>query len=226
MRTRTLANLRADARKRADVENATALIPDADVNEYINQGWTRIYGILCRTGENYYLTYQTFNTSPGTDLYALPSDHFQTKGVDVQISSGRYQAADRFQFERRNDYQSADWSWPTRVLYDLEGTNMRFVPAPSGAAPVRHWYYPAAVRLVNDADTLDGGNGWELYAVDWAALYCATKDENYELVNELKQTLAKFESDITKEAATRIQGQAPKVRRIRYKGRLWWPGRF
>lgn len=235
MRTRQLVDLRNDVRKLADVENATQFIPDADLNEYISQGWTRIYGLLCTNGENYYLSQATFTTVSGQDTYyttgavgkpagttVLPTDLWRVKGLDVQIqSNGRWANAQRFQFEQRNDYQDSSWSWPTCPLFDYEGSGLaatiRFIPVPN-ASSVRLYYFPAAVRMSADSDVIDGGNGWELYAIRWAARECAKKDENYELIAQLNAEMAEMVAAIEKEAASRNAGIAPKVRRSpRYK---------
>lgn len=243
MRLRQLVDLRADARKLVDLENATALIPDADVTELINQGWTRVYALLCRTGENYYLRQPvtTWTTTANQDTYytvgyggapagtaVLPADLWRIKGIDGQIQAGRWLACQPYQFEQRNDYQASDWSWPQQPLYDYQGSGLqgsiRLIPPPNSATPMRLWDYPAAVRLVADSDTLDGGNGWELMAVAWAAKRMALKDENFELVTHLDAELNKFEADIKIEAARRVAGVAPKMRRVRYKQNWPWPG--
>ena len=244
MRARTLANLISDVQKRADVENATAFMPTADITEYLNQGWARIYGLLCRTGENYYLSQATFSTVANQPTYyttaasgvpagsnVLPLDLWDIKGVDVQIqSTGIYSSAKRFQFEQRNDFQQFGWSWPTVPLYDYQGSgnvaSLTFIPTPPGGYTTRLWYYPAAVRMANNSDTIDGGNGWEIYAIDWAARRVAEKDENYELCARLDQSMGEMEMAIKAEAATRNVGQAPRVRRTRYKRTcgFWGPG--
>lgn len=244
MRVRSLANLIGDVQKRADVENATLFMPTTDITELVNQGWTRIYGKLCRTGESYYLSPSTFTTVASQDTYyttaatgvpagtnLLPLDLWDIKGVDVQIqAAGIYTGAKRYQFEQRNDYQQFGWSWPVVPLYDYRGSGasaaLNFIPAPPAGILVRLWYYPAAVRLVNNSDTLDGGNGWEIYAIDWAARRIAEKDENYELCARIDGALAEMERAIDAEAATRNTGQAPRLRRTRYKRSFgfWGPG--
>jgi hypothetical protein len=92
---------------------------------------------------------------------------------------------------------------------------------------MRLWYYPAAVRMVADTDTIDGGNGWELAAIDWAARMCAERDENYDLCARLDQSFAAHMQNVLDEAANRNAGQAKKIRRVRYKdGLLFRPGRW
>lgn len=243
MRTRQLSDLRADAYKASDLENATALVPAADVNEYLNQGWTKVYRIICRTGLNYYLINPpvAFTAVSGQDTYylttngtappgtaVLPTDMFLVRGLDAQIQQGRWQNLFAYEFEQRNDFQASDWSWPRQPLYDYIGAGpnaaIRFIPPPSANTPMRLHYYPAAVRLVNDTDVWDGVNGWELYAVWYAAREMALKDENYELVQPLERKMAEIVQDIQVDASRRNAGMAPKMRRVRYKKNWPWPG--
>jgi hypothetical protein len=242
MRLRQLSDLRNDTLKLSDTINNPAVVA-ADVNELVNQGWTRIYAILCRSGENYYLQQPvpTFNTVSGQDTYytvgyggapagtaVLPTDLWRIRGLDIQIQAGRWLPLQPYEFEQRNDYQANDWSWPTQPLYDFQGAGLsqsvRFEPPPNSNTPLRLWYYPAAVRMVNDTDTIDGGNGWELYPVLWAARRLALIDENYELLPHLDGEMAKMEQDIKVESARRLAGIAPKMRRVRYKQNWPWPG--
>lgn len=236
MRTRQLIDLVNDAYKRSDTENATALLPFADVVELINQGWTRVYGRLCETGQNYYLTQFSFSTVPNQDTYyttaatgvpagtaLLPTDMYKVRGVDAQSTqTNAFQPCDTFEFEQRCDYQQTGWAWPVLPRYDYQGSgataSLRFIPSGwPNVVPIRLWYFPSAVRLVANSDTFDGGNGWEIHAIDWAAKRMATKDENWELVQMIDADLTRFELDLQHEAASRNAGHAPKIRRSRYR---------
>lgn len=243
MRLRQLSDLRSDIRLRADVVNATGRYADSEVNEYWNQAWTKVYGLLAETGENYYLTQApTFNTVSGQNTYyttaatgvpagtnVLPTDMWDIKGVDVQVNGPRWSTAQRFQFEQRNDYQDVDLSFPIVPLYDYQGSgataSVEIIGNINAVYPIRVWYYPAAARLVNDTDTVDGGNGWERMAVDIAARWIADRDENYELSARLDAAIAEWDARIRQEAASRNLGQAPKMRKsMRYKRPLMrWP---
>jgi len=241
VRTRTLVNLRDDVRRRVDVRNMAVAFPDADINEDLNQGWTRIYGKLCLTGEPYYLTRFLWTTTSAVDTYyttasvtqpdgpgqlVLPTDIYRIKGLDAQVQGNKYLPCARSQFEERDDFQSTDLAFPQRLKFDERGSGVEFniilMPAPPAALPMRLWYYPNAVRMVSDSDTIDGGNGWEVYAIDWAARRLAEKDENYELAARLDMALAEMMAAIDREAANRIAGIAPKIRRARYKRDMWW----
>jgi hypothetical protein len=235
VRLRQLSDLQLDVQKRADVQNATSFMPLADITELINQGWTRVYGLLCDTGEDYYRTQNNFNTVAGQNTYyttndagapagtaLLPTDLYKIKGVDMQAQqSPGWCPCDRFEFQRRCDYDLTSWGWPVVPMYDYSNSGnvaaLWFIPQMPASVPVRLWYYPAAVRMANNADTIDGGNGWEIYAIDWAAKRVAVKDENWDLVQVISQDLLEMEARIKAEGANRNAGQAFKMQRRRYR---------
>lgn len=242
MRLRQLSDLRSDVRKRAQIEGATTYIPDADITEYVNQAWTRVYACLCRTGEDYYMTEANFTSVAGQDTYTttsgtgpagttvLPTDMWTIKGVDLQFQSTQWIPCYRAEFEQRDDYQNSNaWAWPSRPMYFFRNsgvsTYLRFLPVPNSSQTIKVTYYPVAVRLIADGDTLDGENGWERWVVDVAARWAAEKDENYDLCARLDGAIAKWEADVKAEAASRNTEEAPRMRQKRYKRRgLWGPG--
>jgi hypothetical protein len=243
VRTRTLAELRDDVRLRADIVGATERFSDDELNEYVNQAWTKVYGRLAETGENYYLSESsTFSTVSGQDTYyttanasapagtaVLPTDLWTLKGVDAQVNGPRWSTCQRWQFEQRNDYQDVDFAWPSVPMYDYQGTadiaSVRLLPVPTAIYPFRVWYIPACPRLVTDQNTIDGGNGWERIAVDLAALWVAEKDDRFDLCERLDASMARWEQRLALEGSNRNLGQAPKMRRsMRYKRDvLRWP---
>lgn len=246
MRLRALVDLRSDVRLRADVMNAVIKFPDSEINEYVNQAWTKVYGRLAHTGEKYYVVRPApvLNTAANQDTYfttgstvsppagtaILPLDMWNIVGVDIQVNGPRWQTCQRSQFDQRNDFQDASFAWPTIPLYSYEGSGNNaciiFNPMPPGIYPFRLWYYQAATRLVKDDDTLDGGNGWERMAVDIAARWVAERDENFELAGRLDMAIAEWDQRLEMESASRNTGQPPKVRRSqRYKRDLLWRGR-
>lgn len=234
MRLRALSDLQADVQKRADVQNATSFMPLPDITELLNQGWSRIYGLLTETGEDYYRTQFLFNTVANQNTYyttngsnsvgtaLLPTDLYKIKGVDLQATQAPgWGPCNRFEFQRRCDYDLTSWGWPVLPMYDYANSgnvaSLFFIPQMPASVPARLWYYPAAIRMANNADTIDGGNGWEIYAIDWAAKRVAVKDENWDLVQVISQDLVEMEMRIKSEAANRNAGQAFKMQRRRYR---------
>lgn len=242
MRIRQLSDLIADVRSLTDTQNQLNLVADSEITEWLNQGWTRVYGALALSGETYFLENFSFATVGGQPTYyttsavgtpagtaVLPTDMWMLKGVDVQQNpNGYFLNAHRFEFEKRNDYQMGQfggtWAWPARPLYDYQqmgiNASLTFIPTPDTMSnTVKLWYFPAAVRLVNSTDTLDGGNGWERWAIAIAARWVALKDENYDLVSQLANEIAKWEADSKAEIASRNVEEAPQMRQVRYRRR-------
>lgn len=224
-RTRNLGQLRNDIRVRADMVN-DSLCADADVNEWANQGWADLYEKIVQGGENYYLSTNLFSTMGGTASYALPADHYATRGVDAQVNGSQWFNLHRFQFERRNDYSLVDGSWNTMscAYYDLQGGNLVFIPTPGAVYAIRHWYVPIPVRMVADSDSIDGVAGWEQYVIDWAAKKCLERDKDIEAAQAIAADIAALEARIMASVGKRIIGEAPKMRIVR--GRPWVPGQY
>jgi hypothetical protein len=230
----TLSQLQADVQLRADVSGSVQAYPLSEITDYINRAIARIHGILSNTGEGYYRSNATFNTTSGQQTYyttsasgvpagtaVLPTDIFRLEAVDSQVA-GRWQNCERMNWERRNDFQQTDPFVPFfTYLYDYSGSGPNsaifLTPPPSGTLPVRIWYYPVPVTLVSGTDSWDSANRWDEYVVAFAAMLLAERDQNFELVAQLKADIAGIEQAIHAEAASRVTGAAPKVRRSRYR---------
>lgn len=71
-RTRTLAELRTEARQRTEMEGST-FISDAECNRYINQSIAKLYGMLVQArGDQYYRTQTTVTVAPDGPLSIAP----------------------------------------------------------------------------------------------------------------------------------------------------------
>src|ERR1700733_7817608 len=153
MRTRNAIQLISDVRSRSDQLTgfgAQPFIADAEILEWLNQAAADLWDKLTKTAEHYYLgPPNTFATSNGQDAYPLPTDFYKSVGVDAQ-SQGFWRAAQRLDFQRRNDYQALGgdlWVWPQTLCYDLWGQTLKLFPVPPGGSLVRHFYYPICQRM-------------------------------------------------------------------------------
>lgn len=230
----TLGQLQTAVQLRADVAGSAQAYPLDEITDYINRGIARIHGILSNTGEGYYRTQFTFNTTSAQQFYyttaatgtpagtaVLPTDIFRLEAVDAQ-TNGRWINCQRMNWERRNDFQQTDPILPMfTYLYDFSGsgatTSVFLTPPPSGSLPVRVWYYPVLAPLAQPNDSWDSANRWDEYVIAFAAMLVAERDQNFELVGQLKGDIAGIEEAIKTEAASRVTGAAPKVRRSRYR---------
>lgn len=239
MMLESLGNARAEVRKLANIQNATAFITDADVNTLLNTAWTRVYRELCRSAQNYYITSVQFTTVPLQDTYyttanslapgPLPTDIWTIKGLNLLFQGGSppiWRDCYTFEYEQRNSRQpSGGTAWPnTAYQYAFYGAGptlprLVLIPVPTVVDTLRLDYYPNAQVLVADGDQWDGQNGWDHLAIAIAARWCAIKDENYDLIPHLDADIVSWTQQLKGEAASRNSEEAPKMRRTRYRSR-------
>jgi len=115
----------------------------------------------------------------------------------------------RFQFQERNAYRNASTYFGSNYpRYRIEGTNVRFYPAPSDGTTATLWYIPSAAELSGDSDSVNYPSGWEEYIVVDAAIKMRVKEESP--IDELM--LAKNEQRRRiEEAAEHRDGQPDRV---------------
>lgn len=170
--TRTLAELRTEARQRADMETDDDFIADTELTRMINQSIREVYDLLLESfGQEFYYTTATISVVAGTSAYSLPTAFYQLLGVDVSLGSNEYMALRPFQFHDRNSTEAGlGWGYPDGVKYRIMGSQIHFRPIPTAAETVLVHYVPYPTSLSADGDTFDGINGWEeLVVVDTAA---------------------------------------------------------
>lgn len=176
-RTVTLSSLEAQVRQRSDTESLTTRFPQSEVWEYINQSWAELYNVIVNSGQEFYLSSYSFNTSAGTTDYAVPSDFYLDKGVDVTVS-GQLFTLERWQWEERDQYDTmVTWSPGMPWSYLVIGSNVSLRPSPGGVYSMRLWYYPAPTRMAAGGDTIDCMAGFEEYIVNDAAAKILVKDD-------------------------------------------------
>lgn len=171
----TLAYLKEQVRARADQQNSQ-FIQDAELTDYINGSASALYDMLVEAAEDYYVTSATFPIIQGTNEYNLPSNFYKVLGVDYLVNNKPVPMS-RFNFRDRHLYNYLD-ARPEIVRYGIWGNLLVFKPQAPQIASVVLWYVPAITKLVNDADLLDGVNGWEEYIILDAAIKCMVKEES------------------------------------------------
>lgn len=186
----TLVEMRTVARQKADMEDTT-FITNTELNGYINSAIKELYDLILTTyGDDYYLEEYNFTTSSGTEEYALPTDFYKLRGVDVQINGNTWSTLRKYQFSERNKYQlNGSWSLlgVSSIRYRLRANNIKFAPAPDGNLTARLWYAPKFEDLTVDAEEFDGINGWEEYVEVDAAIQMLTKEESDTTVLERRK---------------------------------------
>lgn len=220
MATRTLLQLRTEARQRADMENDDSFITDTEATRFINQSIKRLYDLLLTNqGGDYYVASNTFSTVGGTDTYALPAGFYRLLGIDVNFGGPRPVPLKPFMFHERNDYRyNTGWNYYEAVRYRILGSNIQFIPIPGGVFSVTLWYIPTFTDLVADGDLFDGFNGWEEWVVVDSAIKMQEKEENVQ--PELVARLAGLTAQIEALAEGRDHGFPQRV--IDTSDRYWW----
>ena len=189
MRTRTLTNLIADVRFRADNQAAT----DSDITELLNQSIADLYDQLCSAfGDEYFeVQNDSLVTTPGSPLVALPADFYKLTGVWWLISGSQYARIRKYSpAESEQIIPSAGWNYDGNVWYRLRVGNIRFVPTPLAAHTLRLKYVPTSVRLVNPGDTFDGYNGFEEWPIVDASIKLLEREGNTDDTQLLMQRKA------------------------------------
>lgn len=249
----TLATARDQLIKLANIQGATSgsnpFFSTSDLNYLLNEAWTRVYRELCRAAQDYFLTSFQFTTVPTQSTYfttansgTLPTDIWEVRGLNQLFSGGPFpiwRNCYQFEYEERNSRPVATGtSWPNPTYqYSFRGAGpmlprLELIPTPSTTDTLRLDYFPNAQQLSSDSDTWDGHNGWEHLAIAIAARWAAIKDENFDLIPHLDADIATWTAQIKGESSSRNNGEAPRVRRNRYRmrgrynpwgyGNDWW----
>jgi hypothetical protein len=189
--------------KLADVENATARFPTTEVTEYINQGIAELYDLLVSArGVGFYEKTVTIVTDGINTNYALPLDFYQLVmfqvnlgfSAGVSVTTDTNIALEQFMMHERPELSSSTPGWagqpfkyrihggdpsqPNQVQGTINtGYTVELLPPPSANIKVQMFYVPSCPRLVNDNDVFDGINGWEEYAIFYAAMLMRYKDD-------------------------------------------------
>lgn len=145
----TLTELRDQSRQRADMVNST-FITDSELDGYINEGLLELYDILTQKfGDEYFHTSFNINIDNTTNIYALPSDFYKLKGVDIdQAGAGtRFITVVPFMFQERNRYAFNVAQLPTRTV------RIRYVPTATRLSDTAQTFATTDVSTADDTIT-------------------------------------------------------------------------
>lgn len=222
-RTRRLDELRADARKRADVEGASDRHPDADVSRYVNQGYAELYDLLVEArGRSYFRapTPLTITTTANTSRYTLPPTFYRL--ISVRRSDDYADMLPPFsqQDEPLLRMEGAEVDFPTH--YELQNGYIELLPLHDAGNRLIVEYVPNITDLSADASTVDGVNGWEEYIVEFAAWCIAKKDDDQRVVANCERSMERLKHRISKLAPMRDAFRAERVKDVRSAFPLGW----
>ena len=177
----TLLELRTQSRQVADMED-NEFVSDSELNNYINFAIAELHDMLIENyGSDYFLSSVSGTTTTDTVDYALPSDFYKLRGVDVKLGNNEWMTISQFNFNERNRYEDfGSWSLSgiSNIRYRVMGSNIKFTPTPDSEASYRLWYIPVATKLSDDADTLDDVNQYSNFVIISAAMKMLNKEES------------------------------------------------
>lgn len=232
-----LGQMRLYAQQRADRVNSN-FVTLPEWNVFLNQSLFELYDLLVEQyGEEYFTASAQFvTTGSNSQFYPLPDGQttfnnaitgaaykapafYKLVGVDLGLnqsaqSNNGWVTVNKFNFIDRNKYfypntQSTIYG-VFNMSYRLFGSQIEFIPAPSGNQPIRLWYIPRMTMLLQDTDTTTSGvSGWIEYVIVKAAYYALTKEESD--TTSLVMQLAALQKRIEETAANRDAGMPDTI---------------
>lgn len=218
-RTRTLTLLRDEVRQRADVEDATVWLPNAELTRYINQSIARLYTKITQADEGNYITSATVNTAANVATAALAAAFFKLIHIEVNLGGDKPQTLRRWQFKERHLYGTSGWVAGEPIAYRLIGDTLHLLPVPKAVHAMTVYYIPAITDLSADGDTFDGRNGWEEWVVLDAAIKVRLKEESD--IAELVHERDALRADICPSVAHQDQSEPDYVQDVEGTSRGW-----
>jgi len=177
----TLLELRTQSRQVADMED-NEFVSDSELNNYINFAIAELHDILISNyGSDYFLSSVSGTTTPGTGDYALPTDFYKLRGVDVKVNKEDWVTVTQFNFNERNwqeDFGAWSFAGSSSIRYRIMGSNIKFTPIPHIITDYRLWYIPVATKLTNDSDVLNDVNQYSNFVIISAAMKMLNKEES------------------------------------------------
>jgi hypothetical protein len=230
----TLAQIRLSAQQRADRVNSNFVGQD-EWRQYINQAMFELYDYLITVYEDYYIAPPIQFVADGiTYLYDLPNGsntflnalnlnqtitpppYYKLIGVDLALQNvqNAYVTINKFNFIDRNRFVFPNTASTIYGVFNLQyrimGSQIEFIPTPSGGQAIRLWYIPRLKELLQETDTTNTGiSGWIEYVIVRAAKYALDKEESDTTI--LTQELVFLKQRIQESAMNRDAGQPDKI---------------
>lgn len=239
-----LSQIRLASQQRADRVNSN-FVTLPEWNSNINQAMFELYDLLVTAYEDYFVaTPASFTLNGSSYLYPLPDGTIQFTnqsgqsyaapafykllGVDLNLNTANnaWVTLSKFNFIDRNQYV-----YPTaggtiygvfNMSYRLMGTNIEFIPTPTGNQTVRLWYVPRLQQLLQETDvTTIGFSGWLEYVIVRAAILALAKEESD--TSTLERQLLFLKQRIEESSINRDVGRPDTISDVR-RGGFWGSG--
>lgn len=222
MRARTLEDMVADCRKRADMENSE-FVTDNEITEILNQELAELENHIWPNQDKPFrrnLQTYTLTSDPLDSLQPLPFDFLSVQEVMADYN-GVKQNITPFMAAEHSLYLNSDilvYYGPPK--YRIQAGNIEIVPV-NQAMTVYLWYTPCLSRLVNPSDIYDGVNGWEVAAIYGTVAQMLQKEESdYSLWESRKERMLQR---VDAWAAKRDAANPERVQEtVPYDNGIWW----
>lgn len=191
----------------------TSFILDDEWNEYINESACELHDLILQADPKCIITRETIVLNYDQQFYDLPDDFYKMEAVYRTVGNIRY-GIDRVDFHGIGQGLAVLANvvvGGSPYCYSLVGSQIYFVPTPSGSNGVEIWYFPSFTRLVDDTDTLNYPviNGWEQFVIIATVIKAKAKDGNLNIQNEMTQK-TELTNRIIRMANKRDEWEPPK----------------
>jgi len=242
----SLYELRLRSQQRADRVNSQ-FVTTSEWNYFIQNAMYELYDLLIDVYEDYFEAPEiVFYTSGNQYQYPLPDGKltfinsanntsivappfYKLSGLDLGINNANnaYVTINKYNLIDRNKYVYPNTASTIYGVFNLQyrllGNNIRFIPTPSNAQPIRILYIPRLPQLLQDTDLTNiGFCGWLQYVICRAAKYALAKEESD--TTEIDNELIFLKGRIEESAMNRDAGQADTISDTR--GFPWGSGPF
>jgi hypothetical protein len=252
----SFGELRLRAQETADRVDSN-FVETQEWNAFLRLAMYELYDLLITVYEDYGVApYAFINTNGSVQGYPLPngvSNYFggvfnnaslssgnpapafyKLVGVDlgVNTSNNAWVTLNRYDYIDRNAYVYPNSTSTIYGVYNLRyrvmGTNINFIPTPSGNQQIRLTYAPRLTGLLADTDlTTIGNSGWLRYPIVRAAKYALDKEEGAD-TSKLDAEILFLKTRIEQSASNRDIGQPDTISETRkdsvYGGTGWGQG--
>lgn len=208
----TLAQLKTKVRERADMVYSK-FVGDDELAGYISNSYAKFYDLVTSSYVDDYVNDPfSFTISSGNSYTFTEAENFyKLVGVDF-YDGGQWTEVRNFNFNQRNVSNTGFYinRYHSKLRYKLMGSKqLIFIPTDDATGTYRYWGIPKASPLEDDADEMDGYNGWEEWIVWDSAIKCLVKEESDISVHMAER--AKLEQDILVAAKTRDTGECERI---------------
>lgn len=244
----SLGAIRLASQQTADRVNSQ-FVTLPEWNSFINLAMYELYDLLITVYEDYYVADPIlFSTNGNSAQYPLPDGvltftngvtgnsgfvappFYKILGLDLSIQSSNNGkvTVNKFNFIDRNRFVYPNTASTIYGVFNCQyrvmGSNIQFIPIPSGNQTFGIWYIPRLKELLQDTDlTSTGISGWLRYVIVRAAKYALDKEESDTTM--LTQELLFLKGRIEESASNRDAGQPDKISDTR-SGNGWYNNGF